>query len=453
MPDTLLSIPSSGVAGSTSGQSYTDYTYSYTATLAQTYITFEFRQDPAYWGLDDISVKNSGGTNLVGNGGFETGDLTDWTLIGTQGLDAAGEVSSGSPGTSTENSHSGSYFFSDGAVGGVDGIYQSFNTVVGQTYTANFWLANDGGGPALALVEVGAKDAAYSNDASAPGNLALAAGGTVTSPDSETTANTTPTIIGTADAGASVTVTIDDVTIGTATANETGVWSVTDTAPLTAGTHVVGATAQIGSGTPSAETDLTLTVTAPAVTSALTLAVATDSGVIGDGTTNIATPTLVGTATAGDTVTLADDTGGTPITIGTAVADQTGNWSYTPTLPVADGTYKLVATETLAGGTVLPSSTPFALTIDTTAPAAPLLALAATSDSGTRGDDITNVTTPTISGPGEVGDAVTLFDGTTQVGSGIVGQDGTWAITSGVLAPGTHSDGCGAAEGLRLIRS
>lgn len=84
MSDTLLSIPSTGIADSTSAQNYTDYTYSYTATLAQTYITFEFRQDPAYWGLDDVSVTDSGGTNLVGNGGFETGNLTDWTLIGTR---------------------------------------------------------------------------------------------------------------------------------------------------------------------------------------------------------------------------------------------------------------------------------------------------------------------------------------------------------------------------------
>lgn len=217
--------------------------------------------------------------------------------------------------------------------------------------------------------------------------------------------------------------------------------SFTPTQDLGGNSYVVNIRGRDGTGL-TTDQSITLTVpdtTPPSVSSSLTLAVSTDSGVIGDGTTNIATPTLVGTATAGNTVTLSDDTDGMPIVVGTAVADQTGHWSYTPTLPVADGTYKLVATETLADGTVLPSSSPFALTIDTTAPAAPLLALAAASDSGTLGDDITNVTTPTISGPGEAGDTVTLFDGTTQVGAGIVGQDGTWAITSGVLVPGAHS--------------
>ncbi len=246
-----------------------------------------------------------------------------------------------------------------------------------------------------------------------------------------------PTLTGTAEPGSTISLYDGDVLIGTGSADPTtGAWAVTASTPLSEGANSLTATSTDAAGNTSAASG-PLAVTLG--TSGLTLAVATDSGVIGDGITNIATPILVGTAAAGDTVTLTDDTSGTPITIGTAVADQTGNWSYTPTLPVADGTYELIATETLADGTILPSSSPFALTIDTTMPAAPLLALATASDSGTPGDDITNVTTPTLSGLGEAGDAVTLFDGTTQVGSGIVGQDGTWTITSDVLAQGTHS--------------
>jgi fibronectin-binding autotransporter adhesin len=136
-------------------QSYTLYTYSFQAQLAQTFLTFEFRQDPAFWRLDDVSITNSTNTQLIANGGFENGFYgnqntpNSWTLIGQAGLDAGGEVSSGC-------AHSGTYCYNDGAVGGVDGLYQSFATTVGATYTLSFWLANDGGSIASAVVQVGA---------------------------------------------------------------------------------------------------------------------------------------------------------------------------------------------------------------------------------------------------------------------------------------------------------
>ncbi len=67
------------------------------------------------------------------------------------------------------------------------------------------------------------------------------------------------------------------------------------------------------------------------------------------------------------------------------------------------------------------------------------LALSSGSDSGIQGDDITNVTTPVITGTGEVGDTVALFDGATSVGTGTVATDGTWSITTGLLAPGLQT--------------
>ncbi len=98
MAETLLSIPSNQIAANTTAQNYTEYQYTHTATQNQTYITLQFRQDPAYWAIDDVSFKSSAGTQLITNGGFESGNLTGWTLIGTQGLQAAGQVQSGSVG-------------------------------------------------------------------------------------------------------------------------------------------------------------------------------------------------------------------------------------------------------------------------------------------------------------------------------------------------------------------
>jgi len=153
MSETLLSLPSSGTPGATDAQPYTFYQYSFVATLSETWLTFEFEQDPSYWNLDDVSF-TSGSTQLLINGGFETGDLTGWTTIGEQGLTASAAVESDSP-------HSGTYELDDGAVGGIDGLYQAVATTIGQTYTIGFWLANDeatSGAPddlGLALVQVG----------------------------------------------------------------------------------------------------------------------------------------------------------------------------------------------------------------------------------------------------------------------------------------------------------
>jgi hypothetical protein len=68
--------------------------------------------------------------------------------------------------------------------------------------------------------------------------------------------------------------------------------------------------------------------------------------------------------------------------------------------------------------------------VDTAAPSAPIaLALAPASDSGAIGDNITNVALPVITGTGENGDTVNLFDGSTAIGTGTV-SGGAWSITS-----------------------
>ena len=89
------------------------------------------------------------------------------------------------------------------------------------------------------------------------------------------------------------------------------------------------------------------------------------------------------------------------------------------------------------------------------APPAPTgLALAAGSDSGIAGDDLTNVTTPTITGLAQPGDIVTLFAGTSLAGRATAGEDGRWSITAAPLQPGTviftatDTNATGVASGL-----
>jgi RHS repeat-associated protein len=79
-------------------------------------------------------------------------------------------------------------------------------------------------------------------------------------------------------------------------------------------------------------------------------------------------------------------------------------------------------------------------TLDTTAAVPSQLTLAATSDSGVSATDgITKVKNPQITGTGEAGSTVSLFDGTQQVGQTTVGTNGTWQITTAPnLTDGQH---------------
>ncbi len=69
-----------------------------------------------------------------------------------------------------------------------------------------------------------------------------------------------------------------------------------------------------------------------------------DTGVVGDGTTDVNTLTLAGTAEANSTVKVYD--GAT--LLGTATADGSGVWAFT-TAALSDGTHSLTATRPSGG--------------------------------------------------------------------------------------------------------
>ncbi|WP_208605442.1 Ig-like domain-containing protein, partial [Salinicola socius] len=147
------------------------------------------------------------------------------------------------------------------------------------------------------------------------------------------------------------------------------------------------------------------------------------TGTLGDGdSTNDATPTLTGTAEANATVAILAN--GTQI--GTADADDDGNWSFTigDANALPDGEVDFTATATDAAGNVSPASPSFTLNVDTVDPMAPAI-------DPTNGDIIT--------GTAEPGSTVTLTDdaGNAIGDPALVDGDGNWSVTpSDPLADG-----------------
>lgn len=256
------------------------------------------------------------------------------------------------------------------------------------------------------------------------------------------TSATTLVFTGTAEANSSVTLYDTDGTtaLGTTTADGIGAWSITSSS-LTSQTHSLTVKAVDAAGNVSAASAVkTVTVdnTAPSAPGALALAIASDTGVLGDGITNLVTPVIKGTAEANSTVTLYDTDGIT--VLGLSTADGTGKWSITSST-LSSGAHTLTAKAVDAAGNASAASAALALSINTSVPAAPSgPTLAAASDTGTLGDGITYTSRPVISGTAQANSIVVLFDtdGTTLLGTATASELGAWSITSSTLAVGSH---------------
>ena len=232
-----------------------------------------------------------------------------------------------------------------------------------------------------------------------------------------------PAIKGTAQANTLVTIKEGDIVLGTVTADATGAWSFTP-AGLVDGAHTLTATQTDPAGnTGSATLSFTLDKTAPV----LSLALVSDTGSSAtDGITS--NPAIKGSGQANTLVTIME--GGT--VLGTATADGTGAWSFTPA-GLIDGAHTLTATQTDPAGNT--GSATLSFTLDKTAP---VLSLALVSDTGSSATDgITS--NPAIKGTGQANTLVTIMEGGTVLGTTTADGTGAWSFTPAGLIDGAHT--------------
>ncbi|WP_420225170.1 Ig-like domain-containing protein [Pseudomonas aeruginosa] len=343
-----------------------------------------------------------------GNWSFTPGSqLPDGTVVNVVARDAAGNSSPATsitvdgvaPSAPVVEPSNGSELSGTAEPGSSVTLTDGNGNPIGQTTAdanGNWFFMLSTPLPDGTVVNVVARDAAGNSSPPASVTVDAVAPATPTVDPSNGT-----TLSGTAEPGSSVTLTDGNGNpIGQVTADGSGNWTFTPSTPLPNGT-VVNATATDPSGNASSPASVTVDAVAPA-----TPVVNPSNGT-----------TLSGTAEPGATVTLTDGNGNP---IGQVTADGSGNWSFTPGTPLANGTVVNATASDPTGNTSAPAST----TVDSVAPAAPVV-------NPSNGAE--------ISGTAEPGATVTLTDGSgNPIGQVTADGSGNWSFTpSTPLADGT----------------
>ncbi len=241
----------------------------------------------------------------------------------------------------------------------------------------------------------------------------------------------TPLISGTAEAFSTVLLREAGSSIGQAIADATGAWSI-GSVSLAYGTHGLVAEAVDAAGNTAMAAPWLLTIEPLAAPVLLGLADMSDTGVAGDNMTTDTTPTLGGSAIAGQVVMLHD---GARL-LGSVAAAADGSWSITaPELGGGNAVvHSLWAVACDGTGAMSVTSTRL-VTVDTVVPDAPVGLALAGQQGGQRdlqrySGAVTTDRTPVLQGTAEAGMTVTLFEGGSGLGSALVDDLGHWRVAS-----------------------
>lgn len=269
------------------------------------------------------------------------------------------------------------------------------------------------------------------------------------------TNDTTPTFSGTGSAGDLITIYLSGTPPlqGTATVGADGTWSFTPPAPVAPGSYQITVTATDPAGNvsqPSVATNLEIDTT-PSAPPVIIAANDNVGGFQGDlapnAVTDDTTPTIRGTGTDGDTITLYN--GSTVIGTTTVVG---GVWSITPGTALANGSYTLTATATDPAGNTSGSSNSVSFTVNTTTLTQPQVTdiqdnVGIITGSLTN-NSVTDDTTPTISGTGTPGSTVLIYEvgNPVAIATATVAANGTWSVDVPLTPNATHTLTFGAKD-------
>ncbi len=162
---------------------YTQFSSTFTADNSLEYVSFAFREVPAFFSFDDacVTASSCGTSNLLSDPGFEQSTSAvgsnfpgDGWGRAIQAIDttAIGEVASNSAGYGCgANAHSGSIFWCDGSVQGYDFLYQQLSGLsVGTSYTVSWFLDDNSG---QSITNPGIDMLAYAGDALPTGTTTI----------------------------------------------------------------------------------------------------------------------------------------------------------------------------------------------------------------------------------------------------------------------------------------
>lgn len=229
-----------------------------------------------------------------------------------------------------------------------------------------------------------------------------------------------PTIEGSADAGASVTITIDNGQPATITADAQGKWSYPVPQQLAEGEHTIQAQAEDNSGN-KANTSSTFTVdtTAPSVT------ITTPTQ---DERVSVRRPTLSGTADPGATVELTVD--GQVVT--TITANAQGQWVHSLMMDLEDGQHSVQATATDMAGNSAQAERDFVVSIS----APGMVVITSPLDGAT----LNAQSDRTIRGRATPNTTVSVFVDGELIGTAMTNANGQWSLLpTQPLSEGQHT--------------
>ncbi|MDF3933331.1 Ig-like domain-containing protein [Pseudomonas citronellolis] len=261
----------------------------------------------------------------------------------------------------------------------------------------------------------------------------------------------TPTVSGTAEPGTVVHLYVNGSEVGSVATDAEGNWSITASDLGADGSKVITAKAVDEAGQSSPQTggfEIILDTTAPAKPGVPGAEdnIGAITGPITDGVTDDTTPTFSGTSEPGATVTIKD---GDKV-LGTATVGEDGNWSFTPSEPLAEGEHSITTQVTDPAGNVSEPSDALELVINTQAVSVSVLK--ALDDAGDKTGDLANNATtddskPTLVGTATAGALVTVMEGANVLGSVVADATGHWTLELPQQADGAHSYSIVASNG------